>query len=65
MHNLKPMVNDKALWESFLAELQERLNDVHRQMEQAHTPEDLFRLQGQAACLNKFKFLRDKVNGGN
>ena len=65
MHDLKPLVNDKALWESFLAELQERLNDVHRQMEQATAVEDLFRLQGQAACLNKFKYLRDKVNGSS
>tara|TARA_R110002126_G_scaffold82842_8_gene202789 strand:- start:2667 stop:2858 length:192 start_codon:yes stop_codon:yes gene_type:complete len=62
MHNLKPLVNDKPLWESFLAELQDRLNEVHKQMEQATSSEDLFRLQGQAACLNKFKFLRDKVN---
>ena len=59
MHNLKPLVNDKALWESFLEELQSRLNDVHKQMEQAHDANDLYRLQGQAAALNKFKFLRD------
>jgi len=63
MNNLKPLVNDKALWESFLAELENRLNDVHKSMEQATRAEDLFRLQGQAACLNKFKYLRDKVNG--
>ena len=63
MHNRKPLVNDKALWESFLEELQSRLNDVHRQMEQAQSIEDLYRLQGQAACLNNFKFLREKVNG--
>jgi|TARA_R110000824_G_scaffold12745_1_gene55740 hypothetical protein len=63
MQNLKPLVNDKPLWESFLAELQDRLNSVHKEMEQAQSSEDLFRLQGQAACLNKFKYLRDKVNG--
>lgn len=63
MNNLKPLVNDKALWESFLAELEERLDQVHRQMEQASSTEDLFRLQGEAACLRRFKFLRDKVNG--
>jgi len=63
MNNLKPLVNDKALWESFLAELDSRLAEVHRQMEQANSAEDLYRLQGQAACLNKFKYLRDKVNG--
>lgn len=63
MHNLKPLVNDKPLWESFIAEINSRLADVHRQMEQAGSVEDLFRLQGQAACLNKFKYLREKVNG--
>ena len=63
MDNLKPLVNNKDLWESFLAEINFRLNEVHRQMEQAASVEDLFRLQGQAACLNKFKYLRDKVNG--
>jgi hypothetical protein len=63
MHNLKPLVNDKPLWESFLAELDSRLAAVHREMEQSSSAEDLFRLQGQAACLNKFKYLRDKVNG--
>ena len=62
MQNLKPLVNDKALWESFLAELKERLEAVHKSMEQAQTVEDLYRLQGQAACLNKLKYLRDKVN---
>ena len=63
MNNLKPLVNDKDLWESFLAELTTRLAEVHRQMEQANSVEDLYRLQGHAACLNKFRYLRDKVNG--
>jgi len=63
MSNLKSLVNDKDLWESFLSELSSRLAEVHRQMEQASSAEDLYRLQGQAACLNKFKYLREKVNG--
>lgn len=63
MDNLKPLVNNKDLWESFLAEINLRLNEVHKQMEQAQGVEDLYRLQGQASCLNKFKYLRDKVNG--
>jgi hypothetical protein len=63
MNNLKPLVNDKALWESFLAELEGRLEQVHRQMEQATCVEDMYRLQGHAACLRKLKLLRDKVNG--
>lgn len=63
MNNLKPLVNDKALWESFVAELEERLDQVHRQMEQASSAEELFRLQGETSCLRRLKFLRDKVNG--
>jgi hypothetical protein len=65
MNNLKPLVNDKSLWESFLAELNSRLNEVHRQMEQAQSADDLYRLQGQASCLNSFKYLREKVNGSS
>ena len=63
MDNLKPLVNNKDLWESFLAEINLRLNEVHKQMEQAQSADDLYRLQGQAACLNNFKYLREKVNG--
>ena len=50
MHNLKPLVNDKALWESFLAELDSRLAAVHREMEQSSSAEDLFRLQDIKNC---------------
>jgi len=63
MNNLKPLVNTKELWTAFLEELERRLDEVHRQLEQANSAEDLYRLQGQAACLRKFKYLREKVNG--
>lgn len=61
--SLKPLVNDKTLWDSFLSELEVRLSAVHNQMEQTPDAESLYRLQGQAFALRKLKQLRDKVNG--
>ena len=63
MNNLKPLVNDNKLWNSFNDELDRRLNHVHIQMEQTIKQEDLFRLQGEAKALRRLKFLRDEVNG--
>jgi len=64
MNNLKPLVNDKVLWDSFLEEGDKRISEVHRVMEQSTRAEDLYRLQGQAFALRKIKQLRDQVNGG-
>ena len=63
MNNLKPLVNDKVLWDSFLEEVDKRISEVHRVMEQSTMAEDLYRLQGQAFALRKIKQLRDQVNG--
>jgi hypothetical protein len=63
MNNLKPLVNDKVLWDSFLEEVDRRLSEIHRVMEQSTRAEDLYRLQGQAFALRKMKQLRDQVNG--
>ena len=63
MNNLKSLVNDKPLWESFLAEVDKRILEVHRAMEQASKLEDMYRLQGQASALRKLKQLREYVNG--
>ena len=61
--NLKPLVNDNKLWNSFNEELDRRLNYVHIQIEQTLKPDDLFRLQGEAKALRRLKLLRDEVNG--
>ena len=63
MNNLKPLVNDKVLWDSFLEEIDKRISEVHRVMEQSSRAEELFRLHGQAFALRKMKQLRDQVNG--
>ena len=61
--NLKLLVNNKDVWDSFNEELDRRLNHVHIQMEQTIKQEDLFRLQGEARAFRRLKFLRDEVNG--
>ena len=61
--SLKLLVNNKDIWESFLEEMDERIEKVHVQMEQAPTPEIFYRLQGQAFALRRLKTLRDQVNG--
>jgi len=62
--NLKPLVNDKALWSSFQQELQERLNCVHKNLEQHSDSSELYRLQGEARALRKLFNLREQVNNG-
>jgi len=60
--SLKLLVNNKDIWESFLEELDSKIERVHVQMEQALTPEDFYRLQGHATCLRRLKKLREEVN---
>ena len=62
MSNLKSLVNDKPLWESFLEELEKRLNEIHKAMEQTDQTNSLYRLQGQATAIRKLKQLREYVN---
>ena len=63
MNNLKSLVNDKPLWDSFLTEMDDRLSIVHTQMEQVLNAESLYRLQGEAQALRKLKYLREHING--
>ena len=61
--SLKLLVNNKDIWESFVEEMDTKIERVHVQMEQATTPDDFYRLQGHVACLRRLKRLRDEVNG--
>ena len=61
--SIKLLVNNKEIWQAFLEEMDTKLERVHVQMEQANTQEELYRLQGHAACLRRLKRLRDEVNG--
>lgn len=61
--SLKLLVNTKDIWEAFTEEMDAKISRVHTQMEQASTPEELYRLQGQVFALRRLKRLRDEVNG--
>ena len=62
--NLKPFVNDPNLWNSFLEELDQRVDSVHKKMAQVDEPRDLYRCQGELKALRSLQKLRDKVNNG-
>lgn len=61
--NLKNLVNQKPLWDSFCEELDERIDFAHKQLEQRDEPLELHRLQGEIKALRSLKMLRDKING--
>ena len=61
--SLKLLVNNKDIWESFVEEMDSKIERIHVQMEQATSPDDFYRLQGHVACLRRLKRLRDEVNG--
>lgn len=60
---IKRLVNDKPLWDSFCEELNERIDFAHKQLEQRDEPLELHRLQGEIKALRRLKQLRDKING--
>jgi len=63
MNNLKPLVNNKELYEAFLAHVDDLITIQHRTIERAETPIEMHRAQGSIATLRKLKLLREAVNG--
>lgn len=61
---LKMFVNDPVLWGSFLEELDQRIANGHKKLEQITDLPELYRTQGQVEALKSMQRLRDKVNGG-
>ena len=61
--SIKLLVNNKDIWESFLEEVKDRIQTVHKQLEQTSETEELYRLQGEVRALRRLEYLRDKVNG--
>jgi len=61
--NLKPLVNDPALWESFVEYVQDRLNKIHNNLESSSDQREVFQLQGQAIMCRRLLKLRDEING--
>ena len=60
---IKKLVNNKPLWDSYCEELDERIDFAHKQLEQRDEPLELHRLQGEIKALRSLKMLRDKING--
>ena len=60
---IKRLINDKTLWDSFCEELDERIEIAQKQLEQRDEPLHLHRIQGEIKALRSLKQLRDKING--
>ena len=63
--NLKPLVNDKTLYESFLAEIKGRIKVAQSSLEQVESTQRVFVAQGEIKALRKLLQLREKVNQGD
>jgi hypothetical protein len=46
--SLKLLVNNPDIWKALLAELEERIELTHKNLEQMNAAEELYRLQGEA-----------------
>ncbi len=60
---IKRLVNDAPLWNSFLEEIDARIAFAHKQIEQRVEVSEMYRLQGEIKALRSLKQLRDKING--
>ncbi len=60
--SLKLLVNDVNLWGDFLSELDKRIVDCYKKLEQVADINEVFRTQGEIQALRKLQKLRDKVN---
>ena len=60
--SLKPLVNNKELWDTFKVELKQSIELAHKNMETCKELEEIYRLQGEIRALRKLEYLREKVN---
>jgi len=61
--SLNTFVNNTAMWEAFISELDERISTQQRSMETVTDTVELYRHQGAIRALRQLQYLRDKVNG--
>ena len=62
-NSLKPLVNDKKLYDAFREHIENTIRITQRSLEQAHTLVDVHRLQGSMHALRRLLNLREEVNG--
>ena len=61
--SLNTFVNNTAMWEAFISELDERISTQQRSMETVTDTAELYRHQCAIRALRQLQYLRDKVNG--
>lgn len=61
--SLKKLVNDKAIWDALVEELDGRIANTHKTLESLTDTSEIYRYQGYIQALRKLKYLRDVVNG--
>ena len=59
--HLKPLCNNKNLWDSFCDYLDILIAEQHKKLEQAEDIASLHRAQGAVQVLNRVKLLRDEA----
>jgi hypothetical protein len=62
-NTLKPFVNNPELYNPFLEEVGNRIDKVHRRLEQINDVEELYRAQGEIRALRSMLRLREDING--
>ena len=65
MRELKQIVNQKPVWDSFLEYLDETITLVHKRLEQEVDVEKIYRAQGEIAALRRLKYMRDEFNNSD
>ena len=63
LQQIKPLVNNLKLMNSFNDYIDELIKQQHKILEQSNDMITLHRSQGAIATLSKLKLLRDEVNG--
>ena len=64
-HLLKPLCNNKQLWEAFIAYMDTLIEHQHRKLEQTTDTQEMFQAQGAIKTLRSMKYLRESVNSEN
>lgn len=60
---IKLFVNNPELWNSFLEEIETRVDQAHKKLGQLTETHDIYRAQGELQALQSLKKLREKING--
>jgi hypothetical protein len=62
---LKPFVNNPEFYKLFTEEIEERITNRQKGLEQSRETDEMFRLQGEIRSLRSLLRLRDKINGSS